>query len=50
MTLINECLDSQFKRTINSYLQDLEISKVRTLEELMQFMKDNPELELPPGK
>jgi amidase len=32
---------------MDDYLQSLEVTKVRTLDELMQFMRDNAEQELP---
>ncbi|KAI1123344.1 putative glutamyl-tRNA amidotransferase subunit A [Nemania abortiva] len=47
MSQIQRVMDSQFRRTIGSYLQSLESSKVRSLAELMQFMRDNSKLELP---
>lgn len=35
---------------MNEHLQSLEVSKVRTLDGLMQFMRENAEQELPAGK
>lgn len=49
MELTELSLNSQFKRTFESYINGLESSPVRTLEELMQFMRDNAEKEFPPG-
>ncbi|MCJ1249867.1 hypothetical protein MMC30_007093 [Trapelia coarctata] len=40
---------ADFKATINEYLAGLQSSKVRTLDELIQFNKDNAEKELPEG-
>lgn len=41
--------DSRFRQAIDSYLSKLEGSKVQTLDQLMQFMRDNAEQEMPPG-
>ena len=46
---ITDTLDSQFRKTIDSYLGNLTDSMVHNLEELMQFMRDNADKEMPPG-
>jgi hypothetical protein len=38
------------KRNLESYFQSLEFSKVRTLEELVQFNNKHSKEELPEGK
>lgn len=43
-------LGAGFGKDFEAYLGDLEVSKVRTLEDVMQFMKDNASLEFPPGE
>ena len=45
----NSSLDAGFKEHINEYLAGLKWSKVRTLDELIQFNKDNAAEELPSG-
>ena len=47
---ITDSLDSQFKRSFESYLQGLEESPVRSLRETMDFMQEHSDKELPPGK
>ncbi|KAF2822602.1 amidase signature enzyme, partial [Ophiobolus disseminans] len=47
MSQIQRVVGCQFRRTIEDYLQGLETSNVRTLDELMQFMRDNADKELP---
>ena len=39
-----------FKQEFEAYLEHLDESKVRSLEQLIQFNKDNAEQELPPRK
>jgi len=46
-SLISKVIDARFKQTMNDHLQSLEVSKVRTLDGLMQFMRENAEQELP---
>ncbi|KAK7423031.1 hypothetical protein QQX98_001321 [Neonectria punicea] len=43
-----QVMNSGFKSALESYLKDLEVSKVRTLAELMQFMTENADLGFPP--
>lgn len=43
-------IECTFKRDLEAYLADIENSKVRSLEDLIQFNKDNAEIELPPGE
>ncbi|KAI1736309.1 putative glutamyl-tRNA amidotransferase subunit A [Xylaria scruposa] len=50
MSQIQRVMDSQFQATLESYLQGLDESKVRTLAEMIQFMRDHADLEFPPGK
>ncbi|OAA77161.1 Amidase signature domain protein [Akanthomyces lecanii RCEF 1005] len=40
--------DSRFRQAIDSYLLKLEGGKVQTLDQLMQFMRDNAKQEMPP--
>ncbi|KAI0389272.1 putative glutamyl-tRNA amidotransferase subunit A [Xylariaceae sp. FL0594] len=40
--------NSQFRETIDSYLSTLEDSEVHNLDELIQFMRDHAETEMPP--
>lgn len=37
-----------FKREFEAYLEHIEDSKIHSLEDLIQFNKDNAETELPP--
>ncbi|KAI0857301.1 putative glutamyl-tRNA amidotransferase subunit A [Xylaria cubensis] len=48
MSQIQRVMDSQFQATLESYLQGLDESKVRTLPEMMQFLRDHADLEFPP--
>ncbi|KAJ8132154.1 hypothetical protein O1611_g1476 [Lasiodiplodia mahajangana] len=48
MSQIQRVMDSQFRKAIDSYLSKLQDSKVHNLDELMQFMRDNAEQEMPP--
>ncbi|EGX87737.1 glutamyl-tRNA(gln) amidotransferase subunit A, putative [Cordyceps militaris CM01] len=48
MSQIQRVMDSRFRHAIESYLSKLEGSKVQTLDELMQFMRDNAKQEMPP--
>lgn len=55
-TVISQPLDMadnaeehEFHPSMNEYLKGLEHSKVRSLEELVQFNREHAELELPPG-
>ncbi|OAR02108.1 hypothetical protein LLEC1_05478 [Akanthomyces lecanii] len=48
MSQIQRVMDSRFRQAINSYLSKLEGSKVQTLDQLMQFMRDNAKQEMPP--
>lgn len=41
--------NADFAPDIEGYFQDLEYSKIRTLDELILLNKENSELELPPG-
>lgn len=41
--------EADFKESINEYLEGLEIAKVKSLEELVQFNEDHAETELPEG-
>ncbi|KAI1368526.1 putative glutamyl-tRNA amidotransferase subunit A [Xylaria arbuscula] len=47
MSHIARTINSGFKREFEEYLQGLEISKVRTLDDVMQFMRDHADVELP---
>jgi amidase len=42
--------DDDFAKDLDKYLQDLEISPVRSLGELIEFNKKNADTELPPGQ
>ncbi|KAI0141615.1 putative glutamyl-tRNA amidotransferase subunit A [Xylariaceae sp. FL1272] len=44
---LQRVMDSQFQATLESYLQELETSNVHTLSELIQYMRDHPDLEFP---
>jgi amidase len=42
--------DDDFAKDLDKYLQDLEISPVRSLMELIEYNKKNADAELPPGQ
>ena len=46
----NTKVDADFRDKFNEYLGDLEWSKVRSLDEVIQFNKDNAAEELPSGQ
>ncbi|KAI0423691.1 putative glutamyl-tRNA amidotransferase subunit A [Xylaria sp. FL1042] len=47
MNLIARAMNSGFKPEFEAYLQNLEVSKVRTLDDVVHFMRDHADLELP---
>jgi hypothetical protein len=42
-------LEADFETDLNSYLESLEYSKVRSLADIIQFNKENADHELPEG-
>lgn len=44
------CSAARFKPTFEAYLETLEDSQVRSLDELIRFNQNHAEKELPPGK
>ena len=49
LDMANNAEEHEFHPSINEYLQDLEHSKVHSLEELVRFNREHADLELPTG-
>lgn len=49
LNMADNAEEHEFHPSINEYLQDLEHSKVHSLEELVEFNREHADLELPPG-
>ncbi|KAI3336488.1 putative glutamyl-tRNA amidotransferase subunit A [Xylariaceae sp. AK1471] len=47
LSQIARVMNSGFKKDFEAYLESLEVSKVRTLDEVIQFMRDHAEVEMP---